>query len=215
MQFDLAKWVYNARTHANLTQEELALRLGFSGKASVSSYEKGRSIPSFETVWGIGRECSYPLPQNEFNQSFSQVKNSGTQIENSGTQKGTANNTPQIVSNGNQKETRNTISQTTTINNNSSESSEIDETETAPDNCMYPIIPQGARLWVDKKNKKDIYEGKVYLIKLGGWKTIRRLSRLPNQEVRVSAQNTDYPDETIPLVDLDIIGRITSWRIID
>lgn len=209
MEFDLAKWVLEARKHANLTQEELAFRLGLEAKASISSYEKGRSSPPFEAIWKIGLECRYPLPQNEFNhQSLSQITNTGTQTD-------TTNNASQITNTGTQTETTNTIQHTTTINNAVSEESEYIGTDIAPDNCMHPVIPQGTRLWVDKKNRMEIQEGKIYLIKLNGWKTVRRLFRLPNQEIRISSQNADYPDEIVPLKELVIVGRVASWKVID
>lgn len=193
MEFDLADWVLKARTSANLTQEELAHRVGLGSKANISSFEKNRSMPTFKTMWDIGLVCRYPLPQNEFNRASSQITNMGIQ--------GNATST---------------IQNTMTINgNNSSEMCEYIDTEATPDNSMSPIIPQGSLLWVDRKNKLEIQEGKIYLIKLNGWKTIRRLFRLPNQEIRISAENKDYPDEIIPLKELIVIGRISSWKVAD
>lgn len=51
MNYDLAKWVTNARRQARLTQEELAEAIGFSGKGSVSALEKGRNKPTFEVSY--------------------------------------------------------------------------------------------------------------------------------------------------------------------
>ena len=62
MNYDLAKWVSNARKHANFTQEELAEAIGFSGKASVSALEKGRNKPTFDVMVKISEVCNYPLP---------------------------------------------------------------------------------------------------------------------------------------------------------
>ena len=66
MNYDLAKWVTNARRQARLTQEELAEAIGFSGKGSVSALEKGRNKPTFEVMVKISEVCNYPLPyQNQ------------------------------------------------------------------------------------------------------------------------------------------------------
>lgn len=66
MHYDLAKWVVNARKRANLTQEELAEAIGFSGKASISALEKGRNKPTFDVMVKISEVCDYPLPfQNQ------------------------------------------------------------------------------------------------------------------------------------------------------
>ncbi|WP_016688101.1 LexA family transcriptional regulator [Neisseria sicca] len=66
MNYDLAKWVTNARRQVRLTQEELAEEIGFSGKGSVSALEKGRNKPTFEVMVKISEVCNYPLPyQNQ------------------------------------------------------------------------------------------------------------------------------------------------------
>ena len=66
MNYDLAKWVMNARKQSNLTQEELAEAIGFSGKGSISAIEKGRNKPTFDVMVKIAEVCNYPLPyQNQ------------------------------------------------------------------------------------------------------------------------------------------------------
>lgn len=66
MHYDLAKWASNARRQANLTQEELAEAIGFSGKGSVSAIENGRNKPTFDIMLKISEVCNYPLPyQNQ------------------------------------------------------------------------------------------------------------------------------------------------------
>ena len=57
MQYNLARWVANARKQANLTQEELAEAVGFSGKASVSAIENGRNKPTFDIMVKISEIC--------------------------------------------------------------------------------------------------------------------------------------------------------------
>lgn len=76
MNYDLAKWVTNARKQAHLTQEELAEAIGFSGKGSVSALEKGRNKPTFDVMVKISEVCNYPLPyQNQV------INNNATHIQ--------------------------------------------------------------------------------------------------------------------------------------
>ena len=76
MQYNLARWVANARKQANLTQEELAEAVGFSGKASVSAIENGRNKPTFDIMVKISEVCNYPLPyQNQV------INNNATHIQ--------------------------------------------------------------------------------------------------------------------------------------
>ena len=76
MQYNLAQWVSNARKQANLTQEELAEAVGFSGKGSVSAIENGRNKPTFDIMVKISEVCNYPLPyQNQV------INNNATHIQ--------------------------------------------------------------------------------------------------------------------------------------
>lgn len=87
MDYDLAKWVANARKQANLTQEELADVIGFSGKASVSALEKGRNKPTFDVMVKISEVCNYPLPyQNQI------INNNATHIQVGGNNFGEVSN---------------------------------------------------------------------------------------------------------------------------
>lgn len=43
MKFDIGNWVKSARLNADLSQEELALALNLSGKASVSAWETNKN----------------------------------------------------------------------------------------------------------------------------------------------------------------------------
>lgn len=44
----LAERIYKMRKELNLTQEELALKLGLKGKSSIANYESGKITPSDE-----------------------------------------------------------------------------------------------------------------------------------------------------------------------
>lgn len=65
MTYDLAKWATEARKAAGMTQEDFALELGFSTKASVNAIEKGRNKPTFETMVKISEISGFPLPYQE------------------------------------------------------------------------------------------------------------------------------------------------------
>ena len=69
MTYDLAKWATEARKAAGMTQEDFALELGFSTKASVNAIEKGRNKPTFETMVKISKISGFPLPYQEVSQT--------------------------------------------------------------------------------------------------------------------------------------------------
>ena len=84
-KYNLAKWAANARKQANLTQEELAEAIGFSGKGSISAIEKGRNNPTFDVMLKISEVCDYPLPyQNQV------INNNATHIQVGGNNFGDA-----------------------------------------------------------------------------------------------------------------------------
>lgn len=56
----LAKRIRKARVDSHISQFELGTSVGVSDK-SVSSYEKGRSIPSLETLHKIAEVTNRPL----------------------------------------------------------------------------------------------------------------------------------------------------------
>lgn len=69
MTYNLAKWATEARKAAGMTQEDFALELGFSTKASVNAIEKGRNKPTFETMVKISKISGFPLPYQEVSQT--------------------------------------------------------------------------------------------------------------------------------------------------
>ncbi|RPD83208.1 XRE family transcriptional regulator [Neisseria weixii] len=89
MNYDLAKWVSSARKQSNLTQEELAEAIGFSGKGSISAIEKGRNKPTFDVMVKIAEVCNYPLPyQNQI------IHNNANHIQVGGNNFGNASYCP-------------------------------------------------------------------------------------------------------------------------
>lgn len=187
LDVDIGDWVLQARTAAKLTQEELAHLVGLGGKANISAYEKGRTQPPFETMMKISKECGYPLPyQNGYN-------NIGLQ-ENHNTGSGIQNNI-----NG--------------VQNNNFLSEQDDPNYTMPDDSMNPIIPKDSKLWIN--NDKQIQDGKTYLLEWGGLSLIRRLYRKPNNQIRLVAANPEYGEDTAPIEDIQINGRILKWFVTD
>lgn len=84
MNYDLAKWVTNARRHSSLTQEELAEAIGFSGKGSISAIENGRNKPTFDVMVKIAEACNYPLPYQSqiINNSANHIQVGGNNFGN-------------------------------------------------------------------------------------------------------------------------------------
>lgn len=107
MQYDLGKWVSNARKQANLTQEELADAVGFSGKGSVSAIENGRNKPTFEVMVKISEICNYPLPyQNQvINNNASHIQVGGNNFGNASFCISENNQIPINIENINQQNT--------------------------------------------------------------------------------------------------------------
>ncbi len=57
---ELSKRIKKAREESNLSQKELGQSLGLSDK-TISSYEKGRSLPSLNQLKKIAQKTDYPL----------------------------------------------------------------------------------------------------------------------------------------------------------
>ncbi len=65
MQYDLATWAQQARKAAAMTQEDFALALGYSSKASINAIEKGRNNPTFEAMVKMSELSGFPLPYQD------------------------------------------------------------------------------------------------------------------------------------------------------
>lgn len=61
LEFDIAAWVKEARTHWGQSQEALGDWLGKT-KGNISAWEKGRHEPSFKQVLQIAAITGYALP---------------------------------------------------------------------------------------------------------------------------------------------------------
>ena len=62
MEIDVAKWVKQAREHAEMSQEQLALELGYKGKGTVSAWEKNTNAVPFDKMVEISKITGVSLP---------------------------------------------------------------------------------------------------------------------------------------------------------
>ena len=85
----------------------------------------------------------------------------------------------------------------------------------ADGNSMEPVFPDGATLGVDtsQKHSKD---GKIYAINHDGWLRTKILYRLPGNRIRIHSYNEDeHPDEEVDASDIQVIGRVFWWSVLD
>ncbi|UOO89539.1 helix-turn-helix domain-containing protein [Vitreoscilla massiliensis] len=62
MEIDIGKWVKQARESADLSQEQLALDLGYKGKGTVSAWEKNTNAIPFDKILEISQRTGAVLP---------------------------------------------------------------------------------------------------------------------------------------------------------
>lgn len=76
------------------------------------------------------------------------------------------------------------------------------------------MIPQDSEIWLDTK-EQNIIDGKIYLIEYGGLQYYRKLFRLPENKVRLFAYNDSFDSFVTDVEQINIIGRVTAWKIYD
>ncbi|CUZ60317.1 helix-turn-helix transcriptional regulator [Serratia nevei] len=82
-------------------------------------------------------------------------------------------------------------------------------------NSMEPNIPDGTTVAVNTDDKK-IVDGKIYAINEGGWKRIKILYRVGPERVSIRSFNSDeHKDEEKNLTEIEIIGRVFWWSVLD
>ena len=89
-----------------------------------------------------------------------------------------------------------------------------DKTLVMPDQSLMPWIPQDSEIWLDTK-EQNIIDGKIYLIEYGGLQYYRKLFRLPENKVRLFAYNDRFDRFVTDVEQINIIGRVTAWKIYD
>ena len=85
----------------------------------------------------------------------------------------------------------------------------------ADGNSMEPVFPDGATLGVDT-SQKHVKDGKIYAINHDGWLRTKILYRLPGNRIRIHSYNEDeHPDEEVDAADIQVIGRVFWWSVLD
>ena len=81
---------------------------------------------------------------------------------------------------------------------------------------MYPTIEGGDCLVVDK-SKTEVYDGKIYCVRIDGQLYAKRLQKIPPQKIKVISDNKDkydsfYIDFSKEIdFDFSIIGEVKWW----
>lgn len=80
---------------------------------------------------------------------------------------------------------------------------------------MEPVISNGTTVAVNTGDKK-IVDGKIYAINQDGLKRIKLLHQTTANKVIIRSYNKiDYPDEEAKISDVEIIGRVFWWAVMD
>lgn len=78
---------------------------------------------------------------------------------------------------------------------------------------MERLIPDGTTIAIDKGDT-NIRDGKIYAFEQGGLFRIKYLYRLPNHQIRIASENSDYADEIVAADEVNVIGRIFWWSVL-
>lgn len=85
----------------------------------------------------------------------------------------------------------------------------------ADGDSMEPVFPDGATLGINTADKV-IKDGKIYAVNHGGLFRTKILQKLPNNKIRVKSYNSEaYPDEEADADEMNIIGRVFLWSVLD
>lgn len=216
MKFDIGNWVKSARLNADLSQEELALALNLSGKASVSAWETNKNGVSFDVMVKISNLCGYPLPYIE------------------------PDNTKMIRKSKNGYIRINYLNVCNDIEERNVENIEIEPLEAeqiieipeawakenignnltsiaiikAKGDSMNPTLKNGDLLFIDTTIQFYMSDG-IYVFYVDNGFSIKRLQLLFDGQYRVMNDNQSrYPSETITRGDLDkihICGKVVAY----
>ncbi len=85
----------------------------------------------------------------------------------------------------------------------------------ASGNSMTPTIEGGDSLLIDI-TKKDIYDGRIYCVRIEGQLYAKRLQKIPPNKVIVISDNTQYKSFEIDFsknidFDFEVIGEVRWW----
>ena len=79
---------------------------------------------------------------------------------------------------------------------------------------MEERIAEDAAIAVDA-GEKTIRDGKIYAFRHGDLFRVKYLSRLPGGRVKIKSHNPAYEDEEARLEDIEVIGRVFWWSVLD
>lgn len=86
---------------------------------------------------------------------------------------------------------------------------------TADGDSMEPVFPDGATLGINTADKV-IKDGKIYAVNHGGLLRTKILQKLPDNKIRIKSYNSEaYPDEEADAGDMNVIGRVFWWSVLD
>lgn len=186
-----ANQLKNARLAAGLSQKELAQKACIT-PSLISRYELGKVIPRLDTMNKIMKILDFHnieslAPSKDNQNSYLTIP-------------------PLFQQTANSENTHITILKT-----------DITAHKFRMDNLFYVIMSgnsmqnllnDGDKLIVDTSQKKLI-DGKIYAFNQGNLFRIKILQNLPEQQIRIKSYNSyEYPDETVTLKDIELIGQI-------
>ena len=79
---------------------------------------------------------------------------------------------------------------------------------------MEERIAEDAAIAVEA-GEKTIRDGKIYAFRHGDLFRVKYLSRLPGGRVKIKSHNPAYEDEEAGLEDIEVIGRVFWWSVLD
>ncbi|XBC27843.1 helix-turn-helix transcriptional regulator [Leminorella grimontii] len=84
----------------------------------------------------------------------------------------------------------------------------------ATGDSMEPVLPDGTTVAVNT-NSKRVVDGKMYAINHLGLKRIKLLYLMPNNILGIRSYNkADFPDQEVPMDDVEIIGRVFWYSVL-
>ena len=85
----------------------------------------------------------------------------------------------------------------------------------ADGDSMEPVFPDGATLGINTADKV-VKDGKIYAVNHGGLLRTKILQKLPDNKIRIKSYNSEaYPDEEADADEMNIIGRVFWWSVLD
>jgi phage repressor protein C with HTH and peptisase S24 domain len=224
----IANWVREARTGADLTGEELGTRLEHAlgtkrghSKANISHWETGKHKPSLAQLLAISKITGKQLPKNVFGlfpeistyqagKSSNQSKDVDSDIEipqyhdHGGSMGGGILLRDQPGEIHGWRVTPEWIAKNLKNHTGAANLCIV----TGFGDSMQPMFNPGDPLLVDTGIKSVEFDS-VYFFRVGNEGFVKRLQRIPGEGLRVLSKNKDYDSWTIkPDMDFEVFGRV-------